>query len=185
MPSGPGVGLAQGTFDVLMVDNKDPWDPCEAVRERMRTALAEAHRVLAPKGCLLSITFAGPHFRRPLLLARPPPSACFAPVAACPPLALCVPRTGPRGQPRGLEFSCALAPQDGPFTWRVASDTFGDAADGQEPECGSGWCGYSPKHCLPPGRMENGVCGIEIHGVELVSQVLLLLYAAQGPQTGR
>ena len=62
----------QGTFDVLMVDNKDPWDPCPSVRARLRSALAEAHRVLSPSGCLLSITFAGPHFRRPLLLARSP-----------------------------------------------------------------------------------------------------------------
>jgi len=31
------------------------------------TVLSECHRVLAPKGALLSITFAAPHFRRPLL----------------------------------------------------------------------------------------------------------------------
>ena len=33
----------------------------------MATVLSECHRVLAPAGALLSITFAAPHFRRPLL----------------------------------------------------------------------------------------------------------------------
>ena len=33
----------------------------------MATVLRECHRVLSPRGALLSITFAAPHFRRPLL----------------------------------------------------------------------------------------------------------------------
>ena len=37
------------------------------VRARVATVLSECHRVLAPEGALLSITFAAPHFRRPLL----------------------------------------------------------------------------------------------------------------------
>lgn len=74
------------------VDNKDPWDPDPEVRGRIHSALAETHRVLSPSGCLLSITFAGPHFRRPLL--------------------------------RGTA---------GEFSWRVASDTFGE---------GEGWYYY-------------------------------------------
>lgn len=74
------------------MDNKDPWDPTPEVRGRFRSALTEAHRVLSPAGCLLSITFAGPHFRRPLL-------------------------KGAAGE----------------FSWRVASDTFGE---------GDGWYYY-------------------------------------------
>lgn len=77
------------------MDNKDPWNPNPEVRGRIRSALSESHRVLSPSGCLLSITFAGPHFRRPLL-------------------------KGDRGG--GAEFS-----------WRVASDTFGE---------GEGWYYY-------------------------------------------
>lgn len=33
----------------------------------MATVLRECHRVLSPRGVLLSVTFAGPHFRKPLL----------------------------------------------------------------------------------------------------------------------
>ena len=51
------------------VDNKDPWDPSPEVRARVATVLNECHRVLSPTGALLSVTFAAPHFRRPLLQA--------------------------------------------------------------------------------------------------------------------
>ena len=51
------------------MDNKDPWHPLPEVRARVATVLSECHRVLAPEGVLLSITFAAPHFRRPLLQA--------------------------------------------------------------------------------------------------------------------
>ena len=49
------------------VDNKDPWNPDPAVRARVATVLRECHRVLSPAGCLLSITFAAPLLRGPLL----------------------------------------------------------------------------------------------------------------------
>ena len=49
------------------MDNKDPWAPSAEVRARVATVLSECHRVLSPTGALRSITFAAPHFRRPLL----------------------------------------------------------------------------------------------------------------------
>ena len=61
--------IEKGVFDVLLVD-ANPWAPSEAIRNRIYSALGEAHRVLKPQGVLISMTFAGPHFRRPLLLAR-------------------------------------------------------------------------------------------------------------------
>ena len=45
----------------------DPWKPAPEVRARVATVLRECHRVLSPRGVLLSVTFAGPHFRKPLL----------------------------------------------------------------------------------------------------------------------
>jgi len=53
----------------VQVDNKDPWNPLPEVKARVNTVLSECHRVLSPAGALLSITFAAPHFRRPLLQA--------------------------------------------------------------------------------------------------------------------
>ena len=61
---------ARGCADApLQVDNKDPWNPLPEVKARVATVLSECHRVLSPTGALLSITFAAPHFRRPLLQA--------------------------------------------------------------------------------------------------------------------
>lgn len=50
----PVWGWAQ---DVFFVDNESAWDPSPSVRQRVHTALAEAHRVLTPQGTLLSISF--------------------------------------------------------------------------------------------------------------------------------
>jgi ubiquinone/menaquinone biosynthesis C-methylase UbiE len=63
------VVLEKGSMDVLFVDNDSPWNPRPEVVTRVHTMLAEAHRVLAPGGKLISITFAQPHFRRPFFLA--------------------------------------------------------------------------------------------------------------------
>jgi hypothetical protein len=62
----------------LQVDNKDPWNPSPEVRARVGTVLAECHRVLTARGVLLSITFAAPLFRKPLLLVRAPALAASA-----------------------------------------------------------------------------------------------------------
>lgn len=63
------VVLEKGTMDVLFVDNDSPWDPRNEVVTRVHQMLAEAHRVLAPRAKLISITFAQPHFRRRFFLA--------------------------------------------------------------------------------------------------------------------
>ena len=36
--------LRTGTLDVLFVDQKDPWDPAPAVKERVFKMLDESHR---------------------------------------------------------------------------------------------------------------------------------------------
>lgn len=61
------VAIEKGSLDCFLVDNHDPWNVAPEVRERVATALREAHRVLTPTGALLSITFSAPHFRKPLL----------------------------------------------------------------------------------------------------------------------
>jgi len=57
--------IEKGAMDVLEVDRgKDPWHPNERTTERMHRWLAECHRILAPGGLLISLSFAQPHFRR-------------------------------------------------------------------------------------------------------------------------
>jgi ubiquinone/menaquinone biosynthesis C-methylase UbiE len=77
------VVIEKGSIDCFMVDNKDPWNPLPEVRARVATVLSEAHRVLTPHGCLLSITFAAPHFRKPLFNVRRAHAHSYAPRGAC------------------------------------------------------------------------------------------------------
>ncbi len=63
--------IEKGAMDVFEVDRgKDPWHPNERTTERMHRWLAECHRVLAPGGMLISLSFAQPHFRRLLFDAE-------------------------------------------------------------------------------------------------------------------
>eukprot|EP00898_Chlorokybus_atmophyticus_P000149 jgi/Chlat1/1134/Chrsp111S08644 len=64
------VVIEKGAMDVLFVDNRSPWDPSAAVLERVDRMLSSIHRVLAPDGVFVSITFAQPHFRKPLFLRK-------------------------------------------------------------------------------------------------------------------
>lgn len=68
--------LEKGTLDVLFAENDSPWDPIPEVLENLRKTLDEADRVLQDRGKLLSITFAQPHFRKPLLMNRKYPWSC-------------------------------------------------------------------------------------------------------------
>eukprot|EP00897_Mesotaenium_endlicherianum_P002568 jgi/Mesen1/2339/ME000155S01419 len=61
------VVIEKGAMDVLYVDSESAWTPSQEVRARVHAMLASAHRVLAPAGLFISITFGQPHFRRPLL----------------------------------------------------------------------------------------------------------------------
>ncbi|XP_054839679.1 EEF1A lysine methyltransferase 4 isoform X2 [Eublepharis macularius] len=54
------VVLEKGTLDSLMVEETDPWH----VSREARILLEQVSRVLRPKGCFISITFAQPHFRK-------------------------------------------------------------------------------------------------------------------------
>lgn len=58
VPLNPAWVLSgSGAQDVFFVDNESAWDPSPLVRQRVHTALAEAHRVLTACGTLLSISF--------------------------------------------------------------------------------------------------------------------------------
>lgn len=59
--------IEKGALDCLLTVVRDPWNLPDDVKGTCRQVLQEAHRVLKPTGCLLSITFSAPHFRRRLL----------------------------------------------------------------------------------------------------------------------
>ena len=59
--------VEKGTLDCLLTVVRDPWNLPDDVKTTCRQTLQEAHRVLKPDGCFLSITFSAPHFRRRLL----------------------------------------------------------------------------------------------------------------------
>lgn len=51
------VVLDKATMDVIMTDNKDPWNPSEEVKERANKLMTNVHRVLKDKGLFIQITF--------------------------------------------------------------------------------------------------------------------------------
>ena len=60
--------LDKGTMDVIMTDNKDPWNPTEEVKERGRKVIDNVYRVLKPGGQFIQISFDQPHFRKKFIL---------------------------------------------------------------------------------------------------------------------
>ena len=61
--------IDKATMDVILTDNKDPWNPSEEVIERSSKTLNNCIRVLKPQGSFISISFEQPHFRKKLLLS--------------------------------------------------------------------------------------------------------------------
>ncbi|KJE92855.1 endothelin converting enzyme 2 [Capsaspora owczarzaki ATCC 30864] len=61
------VVIEKGTIDALLVDQRDPWRPSRQLWKQMQQLLFHVHRVLTDCGKFVSITFAQPHFRRPLI----------------------------------------------------------------------------------------------------------------------
>jgi SAM-dependent methyltransferase len=62
------VVIDKATMDVIMTDNKDPWNPSQEVKERAAKVMTNIHRVLKKDGLFLQISFDQPHFRKKLLL---------------------------------------------------------------------------------------------------------------------
>lgn len=60
------VILEKGTIDALMVHEKDPWNVSEETIKKIDKILEQVSNILKPGGKFISITFAQPHFRRPL-----------------------------------------------------------------------------------------------------------------------
>lgn len=61
------VVIEKATLDALLVSEKSPWQTSEEGQETIETCLSEISRVLNDKkGKFLSLTFAQPHFRKPL-----------------------------------------------------------------------------------------------------------------------
>jgi len=63
------VVLEKATLDALLVDRISPWELDSPGCRQVSLALQQVRRVLKPSGTFLSITFAQPHFRLPLLAA--------------------------------------------------------------------------------------------------------------------
>ena len=61
--------IDKATMDVILTDNKDPWNPSEEVLERSSSTLNNCIRVLKPKATFISISFEQPHFRKKLLMS--------------------------------------------------------------------------------------------------------------------
>lgn len=60
------IVLEKGTLDALMVHEKDPWNTSEETLQKIDSILQQVTTILKPGGKFISITFAQPHFRRPL-----------------------------------------------------------------------------------------------------------------------
>lgn len=58
--------LEKGTLDALLVDEKDPWSLSETNSIKIDNILNRISRLLKHNGCFISITFAQPHFRKPM-----------------------------------------------------------------------------------------------------------------------
>ena len=63
------VVIDKATMDVLLTDNKDPWNPADHVVQRSNTVLKNCQRVIKQGGQFISISFDQPHFRKKLLLS--------------------------------------------------------------------------------------------------------------------
>jgi SAM-dependent methyltransferase len=62
------VVIDKATMDVIMTDNKDPWNPSEEVKERGRKVMENVYRQLKPGGLFIQISFDQPHFRKKFIL---------------------------------------------------------------------------------------------------------------------
>ncbi|KAF4527007.1 hypothetical protein B566_EDAN001554 [Ephemera danica] len=60
------VVLEKGTLDALLV-GEDVWDFSEEAKSMVSQVMDNVHRVLRHNGIFISVTFAQPHFRLPLL----------------------------------------------------------------------------------------------------------------------
>ena len=64
------VVIDKATMDVIMTDNKDPWNPTQEVCDRAAKVMSNCHRVLKNGGLFVQISFDQPHFRKKFLLAE-------------------------------------------------------------------------------------------------------------------
>ena len=62
--------IDKATMDVILTDNKDPWNPCPHIFEKSAQVQNECIRVLKPKSVFISISFDQPHFRKKLLMSE-------------------------------------------------------------------------------------------------------------------
>lgn len=62
------VVIDKATMDVIMTDNKDPWNPTEEVKERGRKVMTNVYKQLKKGGLFIQISFDQPHFRKKFIL---------------------------------------------------------------------------------------------------------------------
>ena len=58
------VVIDKATMDVIMTDNKDPWNPTEEVKSRGVLVMQNVYKVLKQSGLFIQISFDQPHFRK-------------------------------------------------------------------------------------------------------------------------
>ncbi|KAK2191373.1 hypothetical protein NP493_53g06012 [Ridgeia piscesae] len=64
------VVIEKGTLDAMLVSENDPWNISAEGEEMINKILGQVSSVLRPGGRFISITFAQPHFRKPLYAQR-------------------------------------------------------------------------------------------------------------------
>ncbi|XP_056452367.1 EEF1A lysine methyltransferase 4 isoform X2 [Gadus chalcogrammus] len=64
------IVLEKATLDAMLVEEKDPWKVSPQTAGLIHQVLKEVRRALRPRGRFLSLTFAQPHFRKPLYARR-------------------------------------------------------------------------------------------------------------------
>ena len=51
------VVIDKATMDVIMTDNKDPWNPTDEVKQRGKLVMENVYKVLKPSGTFIQISF--------------------------------------------------------------------------------------------------------------------------------
>ena len=62
------VVIDKATMDVIMTDNKDPWNPTDEVKLRGSLVMQNVYKVLKKGGTFIQISFDQPHFRKKFIL---------------------------------------------------------------------------------------------------------------------
>ncbi|TPX30579.1 hypothetical protein SmJEL517_g05883 [Synchytrium microbalum] len=67
------IAIDKGTLDAFLTSERDhdPWNPSDETKQLARDYMQQVQAILKPTGKFIHITFAQPHFRKPLLNLEP------------------------------------------------------------------------------------------------------------------